>query len=366
MKKYFYTILFLFILVINSSAQNEEKKPVLKMSDGQLQSHPVKIFVADANITKEMKPTLELIGLKKTKYDSTGKVTHTKYIFDPKTVAVNQTVAYEVDGTQITYTGTIMLFDFKNLDIKFYESGLRVLPVLRWNPPQDSVNNGPAIAVGEKEIYIGNPEGGRFYAILFIIIFFAFLILIKGKANRTLDLIRISETDMSLSLTQMLLWTLAVGGMVMAYGLMYLSVPDIPDTLIWLMGLSITASAAGHYQNYFLNESESNLSVKVINRTAGKLKWFSGLSSLVCIKTGGVKRLSIAKAQQLFWTLATITLFVVKSSLEGKLWAVPEELVILMGLSQGSYLLRNQMEIKTQEKTKEEKAKEEKAKDENK
>lgn len=348
MKKYFFTILFLFILVINSSAQNEEKKPVLKMSDGQLKSHPVKIFVADANITKEMKPTLELIGLKKIKYDSTGKVTHTKYIFDPKTVAVNQTVAYEVDETSITYTGTIMLFDFKNLEIPFYETGLRVLPVLRWNPKKDSLNNDPGIAIGEKEIYLGNPEGGRFYAILFIIVFFVIVVFIKGKQNRTLDLIRISETDMSLSLTQMLLWTLAVGGMVIAYGLMYLSVPNIPDTLIWLMGLSITASAAGHYQNYFLNESESNLSAQAINNAGTKQRPFSGLSSLICIKTGGVKRLSIAKAQQLFWTLATITLFVVKSSLEGKLWAVPEELVILMGLSQGSYLLRNQMEIKTQ------------------
>ncbi|KAB2842118.1 MAG: hypothetical protein F9K45_07305 [Melioribacteraceae bacterium] len=355
MKKYFFTTLFLFILVINSSAQTEKKTPVLKMADGQLQSHPVKIFVADANITKEMKPTLELIGLKKNKYDSAGKISNSKYYFEPKTVAVNQTVAYEVDETSITYTGTIMLFDFKNLDIPFYETGLRVLPVLRWDTKIDSLNNNPGIVVGEKEIYLGNPVGGRFYAFLFIIIFFVIVVIIKGKQNRTLDLIRVTEIDMTLSLTQMLLWTLAVGGMVMAYGLMYLSVPDIPDTLIWLMGLSITASAAGHYQNYFMNESESNLSVQGINTTGGKLKPFSGLSSLVCIKTGGVKRLSIAKAQQLFWTLATITLFVVKSSLEGKLWAVPEELVILMGLSQGSYLLRNQMEIKTQanEKAKE-------------
>lgn len=352
MKKYFFTILFLFILQINSSAQQEEKQPVLKMADGQLQSHPVKIFVADANIGKEMKPTLELIGLKKVKYDSTGKSFPVKYNFEPKTVAVKQTVAYEVDGTSITYTGTIMLFDFKNLDIPFYETGIRVLPVLRWTPGKDSLNNDPGIAVGEKEIYIGNPNGGRFYAILFIIIFFVIVVVIKGRQNRTLDLIRISEMDMSLSLTQMLLWTLAVGGMVIAYGLMYLSVPDIPDSLIWLMGISITASAAGHYQNYFLNESESSLSVQAMKNAGTKPRYFSGLSSLICIKTGGVNRLSIAKAQQLFWTLATITLFVVKSSLEGKLWSVPEELVILMGLSHGSYLLRNQMEIKTQEKDK--------------
>lgn len=171
MKKYFFTILFLFIIVINSSAQNEEKKPVLKMADGQLQSHPVKIFVADASITKEMKPTLELIGLKKQKYDSTGKPTPVRYYFEPKTVAVNQTVAYEVDETSITYTGTILLFDFKNLDIPFYETGLRVLPVLRWIPKKDSLNNDAGIAIGEKEIYLGNPEGGRFYAFLFIIIF---------------------------------------------------------------------------------------------------------------------------------------------------------------------------------------------------
>ena len=339
MKKNIIPVLLFFVLLVNSAAQNTEQKPLLKMSDGQLVSHPVKIFVANANIDKSMNPKLTLIGLQKVRHTSDGKA-YNKNTFSPQTVACNQTVSIEVDGTPITFIGTLMLFNFNNnsLDMSFYETGMRVLPLLEWTPQKDSVNQKCVTVIGEKEVYLGNPVGGRFWAIISLILFLIIVLIIKGKSNRTLDLIRISGQDMSLSLTQMLLWTLAVGGMVIAYGLMYLSVPDIPDTLIWLMGLSVTASAAGHYQNYLLNAPEDKT-----DKT--KRRPFSGLNALVCIKTGGVKRLSIAKAQQLFWTLVTIALFIVKSSLEGKLWSVPEELVILMGLSHGSYLLRNQMEI---------------------
>ena len=49
----------------------------------------------------------------------------------------------------------------------------------------------------------------------------------------------------------------------------------------------------------------------------------------------------MAKAQIFFWTLLTIILFIVKSFLEGNLWEVPYELVIFMGISQGTYIGRN-------------------------
>jgi len=48
--------------------------------------------------------------------------------------------------------------------------------------------------------------------------------------------------------------------------------------------------------------------------------------------------LSLARAQMVFWTVLTLFLFIVKSILDGNLWAVPWELVALMGLSQVGYL----------------------------
>ena len=163
MKKCIIPVLLLFVLHVNSYSQSEEKKPLLKMSDGQLISHPVKIFVANANITERMKPRLTLIGLKKIKYNSQGEA-YLKNTFTPKTVADNQTASYEVEDTPITFTGTIMLFNFqdKTLDMSFYETGIRVLPVLTWDSLKDSLNPKANVVVGEKEIYLGNPSGGRF------------------------------------------------------------------------------------------------------------------------------------------------------------------------------------------------------------
>jgi hypothetical protein len=48
--------------------------------------------------------------------------------------------------------------------------------------------------------------------------------------------------------------------------------------------------------------------------------------------------LSLSKAQMLFWTVLLLVLFVSKSILEGQIWAVPWELVALMGFSQAGYL----------------------------
>jgi hypothetical protein len=54
---------------------------------------------------------------------------------------------------------------------------------------------------------------------------------------------------------------------------------------------------------------------------------------------------SIAKIQVLIWTAITLTLFIYLSIKEGELWEVPNELVILMGISQATFLGRQQMAI---------------------
>ncbi|MGH6943819.1 MAG: hypothetical protein ACREH6_06330 [Geminicoccaceae bacterium] len=50
------------------------------------------------------------------------------------------------------------------------------------------------------------------------------------------------------------------------------------------------------------------------------------------------RELSLARAQMLFWTALMLVVFVLKSVLEGVVWAVPWEMVALMGLSQAGYL----------------------------
>ena len=157
---------------------------------------------------------------------------------------------------------------------------------------------------------------------------------------------------MSVSLAQMALWTLVVGGMVLMFGLMHLQVPNIPETLVFLMGFSVTTSVVGHFQ-----------AKEIITHSKGKRPGSRGkkgpsaptvrslsdlLGDLVTIEGEP----DLAKAQMLFWTVITLVLFVVKSLLDGNLWDVPTMLVFLMGISQGGFLARKQMAVRDVKKLK--------------
>ena len=62
---------------------------------------------------------------------------------------------------------------------------------------------------------------------------------------------------------------------------------------------------------------------------------------LISVSAGDGKepQLSIAKVQMLLWTVISLILFVSKSLLGGSLWDIPWELVVLMGVSQTSYVV---------------------------
>jgi hypothetical protein len=366
MKKIFYIFSIIFMFVTSLLAQSDSSKPTLIMDDGQLRSHPVRVFVTNVNIEKEMKPILCLVAINQTTRSKYGNVWCKGPSFKPFEVASDQTISHDVAGTPITVKGTMMLFDLTEISIPIYSAGMRVLPVVTWTAKtittaDNKVRYEYSEVISENEIYIGNGPGGIFWTVVMLlaIIGFVFLLERAGK-KRPLDVIRIYDGKISLSLLQMALWSMAVGGMVFAFGLMHLDVPNIPDSLVFLMGLSVVTSAAGHYQTHTLNEIKEES--KGNNSHEGNVKkgFFSGLTSMISITTENKEFPSMAKAQYFFWTIAAIVLFVYKSSVEGKLWSVPEELVILMGISQGSYLVRNQMEVNKENKELEKKKEEEK------
>lgn len=344
-------LLLLFLLSINTvKTQVSSSKPVLIMADGQLRSHPVKVFVANANIITEMKPELYLIGIYQSTRIQFGDMLNSAHPFKPYQVASDQTMSYNIDGIPITLTGTMMIFSLDTIKMKINDAGMRVLPVLRWISKETKTKDGKTEIeytkiISENEIYIGNGIGAIFYTIILLIVITLIIFAFEWvRKKRPLDVIRTYDGNISLSLTQMALWTLAVGAMVFAFGLMHLDVPDIPDSLIVLMGLSVATGAVGHYQTHMLKDLDKCLGREINNKKSSK-KYFSGLASIINITIENKEYPSIAKAQYLFWTLTTIILFVYKSAVEGRLWSVPEELVFLMGISQGSYLVRNQMEI---------------------
>jgi hypothetical protein len=301
-------------------------------------TRPVKIYVPDSFITEEMNPRLFFWdGIRE------GKE------FVPDEIAPNQewleTGKGAKEGLQ---TGTLLLFDLsKKYSISTFAASSRILPILYWDEPKiveegEVVETREVKAVGDKEVVLGNPLGSFIWTFLIVIIFLLLVHLIIKKVDKKKNLgsfVKLIGGSYSLSLFQMALWTIAVGFMVVLYGLMQLRVPNIPETLIWLMGLSASASAAGHFQAHRIQAEQVKKDGPKMEITKAKL------GTMLTLPVEDKDCLSLAKVQLLFWTAITIVLFVTKSYLEGQLWDVPYQLVFLMGISQGGFLVRNQMAI---------------------
>ncbi len=348
-------ILLLFVLSQTFILpQGDNKNPSLIMQDGQLKSHPVRVFIRDAEITRNMRPILCLVAIDQVTRKKYNDISCKGPSFRPFEVASGQTMAYKVEGISLTINGTMMLFDIDSLIIPYYQTGMRVVPVIYWisdtiSLPDGGIKNEYSKVIGEDEIYIGNGTGAFLWTALIVALFIVIVKLMTFWGDKKFfDLIKIYDTGngrLSLSLTQMLLWTIAIGIMVMIFSLMYLQVPHIPESLVALMGLSVVTGSIGHYQTNKIYKQRKNDKAEDTGNT--KKDFPKALYGLIAIeKSDGEVYPSIAKTQNLFWTIITLILFIWKSSVDGQLWEVPGELVVLMGVSQTSYLIRNQMEIK--------------------
>jgi hypothetical protein len=163
--------------------------------------------------------------------------------------------------------------------------------------------------------------------------------------GQILGIICDEDGQVSMALLQMGLWTIAVGSMVLAFGLLRLSVPDIPDTLIALMLFAAGTTTAGQYQSKVKMSKEKELKkIKKEDESEGNLSFWKHINTMFYTEKNSDYP-SIAKIQVLLWTVITLTLFIHLSIKEGELWEVPSELVILMGISQATFLGRQQMAI---------------------
>jgi hypothetical protein len=72
------------------------------------------------------------------------------------------------------------------------------------------------------------------------------LLLISWVGSGSLvKLLCADDGHLSLALTQIALWTIAVGAVTFFYGMIRLQVPTIPDSVLILMGLSLSAGGLG-------------------------------------------------------------------------------------------------------------------------
>jgi len=318
------TILAFALLLTTASittAQANESgiATAMHMPDGQLQSHMVRVYtnknLGDIPATQI---SLRLFG-------THGMQNNEPVAVPPiHPIAMDNNHAWEmkVRESTIQQHGTLLLFDLADYPIPDYMSAIRVRPELSWCGNDIDPIKADCYAIGEREIYLANSTGAYSWAAGTLI----FLILLIGlmSANthdKAIHLICDARGKISLSRTQMALWTLAIGGVVTAFGLARFEVPEIPVTLLALMGASLLTTGISY------NQSEERYSgAKVESR------WYDLISD------GSSGTLSLARAQMVFWTVITLGIFVSKSILDGALWQVPVELVGLMGMSQLAYL----------------------------
>lgn len=318
-------------LVISQEALSAEEKVQLFMADGQLKSHPLRLFITK-DIDETMSPKLMLTGI----HSITKKNEAEDRLIEPMLIAQNQKSEQIVNDTKITFTGTLFLFDLSSYPIPAYKAVMRLTPTLTW---QEGVNiELKRVAIGEHEIYLANPVPAFIWPFA-IVVFLVLIIVVMAKRGNKSAILFICDKDgyLSLSRTQVSLWTIVIGGMITAYGLMRLEVPQISASLVALMGLSLVTGGISYTQSDKKKATDSTTLKNKNPASTGPHK--TSIADLVIDhNVEGKNGLSLARAQMVFWTALTLILFIVKSILDGNLWAVPWELVALMGLSQVGYL----------------------------
>jgi hypothetical protein len=292
------------------------------MPDGQLKSHSIRVYI-EADILSSQKPRLRLLQ----DHAVTEKNVKEALEKEPFVVAPGHQWMQSIDGQRVSRTGTLLLFDLSNLDLEL-KPMIRVTPQVAWT---DSVER---VAIGENEVNVGNIVAAISWTLVAVVAALALIILLSmGRASNPILFLTGSDGHLSLAQTQIAFWTVAVGGVVLGYGLIRLAIPDIPTSLLVLMGASLATGGIGFFKDAQKQQVAVNAGVAVPRRNPA-------LGDLVRTfpPTGEDPELSLAKALMIFWTVLLLVLFVAKSIVDGAIWDVPWALVALMGFSQAGYL----------------------------
>jgi hypothetical protein len=293
------------------------------MPDGQLQSHLVRAYISP-DIPSRQNPKLHLF----TSHALTGKDSKQDEPIAPILNAANQQWTELIGTQQVTHTGTLMLFDLGGLNFRL-KPMVRVMPVVSWTEAGEE-----KIAVSSKEVNIGNIVAIIGWTSAVIVTALLFILALSGlRSGGPLLLLAGVDGHLSLAQTQVAFWTVIIGGVVLGYGLVKLDIPDIPGSVLALMGASLATGGIGFFQDSQNQQAAAPKGGPFPRRILG-------LGDLLRVfpPDGGPPELSLAKAQMIFWTVLLMLLFVSKSILDGTIWEIPWGLVALMGFSQAGYL----------------------------
>ena len=343
----------LFVCLASVHAAFAAEPPVqLYVSDGQLSSRPFTVFI-NREITAEMRPTLRLVGLE------TGGNPPPVSAIDPGRglAAPHQIRPFKIDGQTVAIEGTLLRFEVPDYQIPWGYSSHRVLPMVEWSAPVASGAGGaPQQAVAPTEVYVGNSWWALVWTIIVVGGVAAIILIWSMLKCRQVEkeqdrftprpfLFIVTGPDGYLSLwrAQLVLWTLAVASMVFLFGLLRLQIPEIPDSLVWLMGMSIVTGGVSKYKaakDFQSAETKTLPTNDATRRSKGPVKVKGQLADLISDYNKAYHHpvISVPKAQMVLWTGVMLVLFILKSWLQGELWDVPWQMVALTGASQTGYV----------------------------
>lgn len=172
-QRFILTLILLLILPQGRAQDTHSDTISLYVADGQLMSHPFRVFVTH-DITTAMQPQLLL------RTSHTFSSVHKKEFetIKPIIIARNQISTEMVVGQNIQLTGTLLLFDLQNYPVSPYKGMTRITPILTWTESTaDGVKVEQAV-VASHEVNLGNIAVAVAWTIAMtamLIIFIAFL-----------------------------------------------------------------------------------------------------------------------------------------------------------------------------------------------
>jgi hypothetical protein len=309
------------ILWVAPLSAADEQPLRLYMPDGQLKSHSIRVYVTH-DIPASQRPRLRLLR----RHTMTPQAVDEAALLEPGIVAAGQEWIEPVKGQDIRRTGTLLLFDLSHMRFGV-KAMMRVMPVVTWTE-----GGAERIVIGTSEVNVGNILAIIVWTAVVVGVALLIIVMLSRMVGNPLRLLTGVDGHLSLAQTQVACWTVAVGSVVLGYGLVRLQVPAIPSSLLVLMGTSLATGGLA----YFRDAQKQHAAVAA---GAAPAAHPLELADLVRVFTPGqAPELSLAKAQMLFWTVLLLVLFVSKSILDGVVWEVPWALVTLMGFSQVGYL----------------------------
>ena len=224
--------IFIFLLVACfASGYSAPKDPLyLFMEDGQQFSRPVKVFVT-ADISANSNPELRL---------NNAPIT-----FKPMVIAQNQKTIQRINNFEQEVTGTFMVFNLQGVSLSLLQPTMRVYPTLTWkawvNDDAQTVRSAGPLS----EVYLGNIFGALFWGIISLAVLLGVIVL--GLNKKIFEIFLSTDGRISLWKMQITLWTLIIGTAVFCFSLVRFDIPEIPNSLVALMGISFLTGSLVYY-----------------------------------------------------------------------------------------------------------------------